>query len=129
MSDGREWLKVLRAADDAVQRDPTAGFTTLVGLCVAGRRVVGVSSGDSAALLVCGERSLELTAGQRKNPPVGSGTAEPVPFAANLSAPWRILAMSDGVWKYVGWERVIEATRRERGETLLAELQRAARAS
>ena len=50
-----------------------------------------------------------------------------VSFGANLGPPWTVLAMSDGVWKYVGWERVIETVRRERGAALLADLQRAAR--
>ena len=45
----------------------------------------------------------ESTAQQRKNPPVGSGDAIFTPFAADLSPPWSILAMTDGVWKYAGW--------------------------
>jgi hypothetical protein len=35
--------------------------------------------------------------------------------------------MSDGVWKYVGWEGVVAAARRQHGAALLEELQRAAR--
>ena len=48
----------------------------------------------------------ELTANQIKNPPVGSAAAVFTPFAGRLERPWTVLAMSDGVWKYVGWERV-----------------------
>jgi PPM family protein phosphatase len=96
------WSDILRRADSAVTAEATAGFTTIVGLCAYEGWVVGVSSGDSAALLVSGEKSLELTARQQKNPPVGSGGAVAVPFAAGLIEPWRILAMTDGVWKYVG---------------------------
>jgi serine/threonine protein phosphatase PrpC len=127
LSDERTWSDLLRRADQAVRDDPAAGFTTLVGLGLVRNRVVGASSGDSAALLVCGECAVELTARQRKNPPVGSGAAEAVPFAAALSAPWKLLAMSDGVWKYVGWDRIIEAARREHGASLVAALQRSAR--
>jgi serine/threonine protein phosphatase PrpC len=121
------WSGVLRTIDEAVRADPTAGFTTVVGLCVRRNQVIGASSGDSAALLVTATRTVELTAGQRKNPPVGSGMAVPVPFAATPDKPWQVLTMSDGVWKYVGWDRVIEAARRDRGAALVAELQRSAR--
>lgn len=122
-----EWCELLCEVDGAVRDDDAAGFTTFVGLSVIGGRVVGVSSGDSAALLLTGGRAVELTRGQHKNPPVGSGAASTVPFAAALEAPWRLLVMTDGVWKYVGWEQVIEITRRERGEALIAALQTAAR--
>jgi serine/threonine protein phosphatase PrpC len=121
------WSGILQEADLAVRDDPAGGFTTLVGLGVGRHRVVGASSGDSAALLVCGERPVDLTARQRKNPPVGSGAVDAVPFAATLGLPWKLLAMSDGVWKYVGWDEVIEVARRERGAALVAALQRSAR--
>ena len=49
------WSGLVKQADATVHADPAAGFTTLVGLCVSRGRVVGASSGDSAALLVCGE--------------------------------------------------------------------------
>jgi PPM family protein phosphatase len=127
LNDPPVWSGILRLADDAVRLDPVAGFTTLVGLVIGRNRVAGASSGDSAALLVCGERAVELTAGQRKNPPVGSGGAVPVPFAATVKEPWQLLAMSDGVWKYVGWDRVIQAARRERGAQLVAALEQSAR--
>ena len=77
--------------------------------------VAGASSGDSAALLVAGRHATELTAGQRKDPPVGSGVATAVPFAVTARGPWRLLVMSDGVWKYVGWDRVVEVAGRAGG--------------
>jgi serine/threonine protein phosphatase PrpC len=121
------WSGILRQADAAVAADPGAGFTTLVGLCVYRGRVVGASSGDSAALLVSGGKAKELTAGQQKNPPVGSGAAVAVPFAAAVAEPWRVLVMSDGVWKYAGRDRVAEIASRTRGPSVIAELQGAAR--
>lgn len=127
LSDPATWPGILRAADEAVSSDPASGFTTLVGLCVSRSRVIGASSGDSAVMLVDGQKAVELTSGQFKNPPVGSGGAVAVPFTAPLGERWQILAMSDGVWKYVGWNRVIEAARQERGDSLIAELQRRAR--
>jgi len=121
------WSGIVRSADQAVEADRVAGLTTFVGFAVVRGRVVGASSGDSAALLVTGDRVVELTAGQRKNPPVGSGIAAAVPFAAALDSDWRILAMTDGVWKYVGWDRLVAAVRRESGTALVTELQAMAR--
>ncbi len=63
------WSAILQEADLAVRDHPAAGFTTLVGLGVAQHRVVGASSRDSAALLVCGERAVDLrhaSAGTRR---------------------------------------------------------------
>jgi serine/threonine protein phosphatase PrpC len=127
LHDRLTWPSIVRQADEAVARDATAGFTTLVALCVASRRVLGASNGDSGALLIGGDRHVELTSDQRKQPPVGSGAADAVPFSAALSAPWQLLAMSDGVWKFVGWDGVIEAARRARGQALIEELQSSAR--
>ena len=84
-------------------------------------------TGDSAALVVSGGKAKELTVGQHKNPPVGSGAAAVVPFAAAVTEPWRVLVMSDGVWKYVGWDRVVEIASRAPGPAVIAELQELAR--
>jgi PPM family protein phosphatase len=121
------WTGILRSADQAVEADAAAGFTTLVGFAIIRDRVVGASSGDSAALLVTTRQVVELTAGQRKNPPVGSGMAAAAPFTAALHSDWRLLAMTDGVWKYVGWDRLVAAARRDGGAALVTELQPMAR--
>lgn len=105
----------------------TAGFTTFVGFAVVNGRLVGASSGDSAVMLVTGGEARELTAGQRKNPPVGSGVATFVPFEARLTEPWKVLAMSDGVWKYAGWEKVVGAAKTMSREALVGALKDAAR--
>jgi serine/threonine protein phosphatase PrpC len=125
--DPSTWSSIVQQADEAVVADAVAGFTTLVGLCVYRSRVVGASSGDSAALLVSGGMAKVLTAGQHKNPPVGCGGAVAVPFVAAPTEPWRLLVMSDGVWKYVGWDRVIEIASRARGPSVISELQALAR--
>jgi PPM family protein phosphatase len=123
------WALLLRTADEAVCAEPDAGFTMLVGFSVtAGGTLAGASCGDSAVLVaVPGERPREVTAGQFKNPPVGSGAAQFVPFGAALASPWAVLALSDGVWKYAGWERIVEAVSAERGERLVESIQRFAR--
>jgi PPM family protein phosphatase len=58
-----------------------------------------------------------------------SAEARFAPFGAALVAPWSVVACSDGVWKFAGWERVLEAVRVERGQQLLERLQSFVRAS
>jgi hypothetical protein len=43
-----------------------------------------------------------------------------VAFTAELSRPWRILVMSDGVWKYAGWDQVIEVGQEMRVQEISA---------
>jgi serine/threonine protein phosphatase PrpC len=77
---------------------------------------------------VCAARAPKvLTSRQFKNPPVGSGAADFVPFELKLDAPWRLLVMSDGVWKYASWDRVWDCAARLAGEELIEELKAAAR--
>jgi serine/threonine protein phosphatase PrpC len=122
------WRVILQEADRAVLADPEAGLTTLLGFCISDGFLAGASSGDSAVFaLSAGERVENLTVNQRKNPPVGSGGAKFVPFATRLVGRWSVLAMSDGVWKYVGWERLVQAAAGSRGEECVETLQRAAR--
>jgi hypothetical protein len=120
------WQTVLAGADAAVAADPVAGFTTLIGMGVRDDHVTGASCGDSAVLAVDPAGSRVLTDRQWKNPPAGSGEAFFAPFAEELVRPWRVLVMSDGVWKYAGWDKINRAARAG-GEELLAELQQAAR--
>jgi hypothetical protein len=115
-------------ADRAVAEDPTAGFTTLLGFYIDGDHLSGGSCGDCELLAVCGSgQDHRLTARQEKNPPVGSGEAWFTPFEVELVRPWKLLAVSDGVWKYAGWSKVRELASRFSGDALLKELQTAAR--
>ncbi len=107
--------------------DPEAGYTTLVGCGVVGGSVWGASSGDSRALVSGPSGIQELTARQVKNPPVGSGGAVFVPFAQPLVAPWSVLVMSDGVWKYAGWDEVVRSAQTLHGRTLIERLATQAR--
>jgi hypothetical protein len=127
LADAASWAAILGRADAAVCADVAAGYTTLAGLAVAPGAVAGASCGDSAALLVCGGRARQLTAAQAKGPPVGSGEAPFVPFAARLGGPWAVLAMSDGVWKYAGWAAITQAASSLRGRALLEAVQARAR--
>jgi hypothetical protein len=121
-------MTILRRADETVSADPEAGYTTLIGFCVNGGNLYGASNGDSALVAIkangCAE---ELTGNQAKDPPVGSASAQLVPFATKLIRPWLVLAMSDGVWKYVGLDRVKDIGTRLRGQVLVNCLQEEAR--
>ena len=121
------WAYLLRQVDLAVERDAATGFTTLVALAVTPDRVVGVSSGDSVAIAVTVGRATEVTAGQPKNPPVGSGTAIGRMLNVPLVAPWRVALMTDGVWKFAGLDRVLAMSQKATPNDLLAELQTTAR--
>jgi PPM family protein phosphatase len=121
------WANLFRSADRLVAKDSQAGFTTLIGLCVLKERVIGGSNGDSAVAIFDATREcLELTKHQEKNPPVGSGDATFTAFATNLHRPWMILVMSDGVWKYARWEKIIEAAKTLRGQELIGAIKQSA---
>jgi len=104
---------------------------TLIGFCVAGNRICGGSNGDSAVALfddkrTCEEPTQSLTRFQIKNPPIGSGAAAVVPFAADLKNPWMILTMSDGVWKYARWDKIKDAAKILRGNELISAIKQSA---
>ena len=114
------WRALLGGADACVARDPAAGFTTLAVFCLDADRVCGASSGDSAVLVLAAAGSpVIVTDRQRKNPPVGSGGAVFVPFRANLAPPWAVLAMTDGVWKYAGWNDILNIAPGRQGEEII----------
>jgi hypothetical protein len=122
------WVERLSQCDAAVAQMSGAGFTTLAAFEIRGNTLSGASCGDSAILSLCGSgKVLELTRHQFKNPPVGSGEANFIPFEVELARPWKVLAMTDGVWKYAGWQRIRELAARFSGEELIAQLQNAAR--
>ncbi len=128
LDDPRAWETVLREADQAVTANLAAGFTTLLGFAIRRGTLTGASNGDSAVLVVSGNGiAQQATADQFKNPPVGSGGAKPVGFSVPLAKPWTVLAMSDGVWKYAGWERIHQAILAPRAAPLVEALQRLAR--
>ncbi len=105
------WMDLLQATDQAVASTSKAGFTTIVAFCVSDGWICGVSNGDSAAVLFqAGNAGVVLTAHQHKNPPVGNGDAVFMPFAAELLLPWSVLAMTDGVWKYAGWDKILRCS-------------------
>jgi serine/threonine protein phosphatase PrpC len=122
------WQDIFRKVDKAICDDSIAGFTTLVSFCISESHVAGASNGDSAAVLKNSDVApIMLTHGQHKNPPLGSGGAITVSFAAALEKPWTVVAMTDGVWKYAGWETVLAIASDRSGEEIIQELKNRAR--
>ena len=122
------WQDILRRVDATVAADPAAGFTTLVAFAVfADGPIEGASCGDSALLVVDPDERQVWTSRQEKNPPVGSGGAPFTPFDGTPVAPWQLVAMTDGVWKYAGWPAVTHLAGELRGEDLIAALAARAR--
>jgi hypothetical protein len=110
LSSPTAWVEIIRQADQAAAGDRTVGKTTLVGMSIKGNRVDGASVGDSAAVILeLGQPMRLLTEHQKKDPPVGSGGAVGTGFSCEMVAPWKMLVMTDGVWKYAGWEWVRHA--------------------
>src|SRR5262245_36356149 len=72
LTDPDAWPSLLRQADQAVEADRDAGFTTLIGLAITRGQLTGASCGDSAVLAVSAGKAVEVTSRQWKDPPVGS---------------------------------------------------------
>ena len=113
------WEAILRQADAAVAERPGSRVYHIDRFCIRN------------ALLRCVQRRQRrlrrerrrpcaiLTDRQCKNPPVGCGGARPVGFAVRLKRPWTVLVLSDGVWKYAGWDRIADSASRLVGEDLM----------
>ena len=122
------WRALFARVDHAVQADFDAGLTSLVAFCVKDGQVYGASCGDSAAYLCLARDYVKnLTSGQDKNPQIGSGMTSSAYFISPTVKPWSLLVMTDGVWKYVGWDRIEEMLKRVWGEELKNELVAAGR--
>ena len=112
------WSEMLTEVDAAVEAEADGGWTTLIGLCVTQDQVCGASCGDSAAQLIQGNHSILLTDFQQKEA-IGSGAAFPIAFESALPQEWKLLLMSDGVWRYIGHEAIGELSTREQGQSLI----------
>lgn len=122
------WREILHQADDAVLADPDAGFTSLISFAAGdGTDIVGASCGDSAVLVACDGATQIVTDHQYKNPPVGSGDATFVPFHGAKGPRRSILAMTDGVWKFAGWDAIVDAVCEIHGQPLIESLAARAR--
>ena len=122
------WWDLFRTADRSITEDREAGFTTLVAFQIFGGYVYGASCGDGAAYL-CNANSqiTDLTLHQQKNPQIGSGITSCTFFCSPLAKPWKFLAMTDGVWKYAGREKLTSLLTVANGQDLGLKLEAAGR--
>jgi hypothetical protein len=102
--DVSHWEDLLDEVDIAVSE--TGGYTTLVGAAFSMEEMAGGSCGDSKLYRHCHEtKSIEeWTTLQPRNPPVGSGECQFLTFHREVIEGDRFLILSDGVWKYCGYE-------------------------
>ena len=73
----------------------------------------------SAAFALSSGKKTLLTENQRKNPPVGSSGAVGEFFSFKLIKPWKLLIMSDGVWKYLGWDCIFNTSSSFNGQFII----------
>ncbi|MFE8597758.1 SpoIIE family protein phosphatase [Archangium violaceum] len=101
------WVELLGRLDRSV----SPGQTTAVVVALGPTGLVGASVGDSEAWWWNGLVEHALTRGQRRKPLLGSDEAMPVGFTLEARGEGTLVLGSDGLWKYVRWERVPEALR------------------
>ncbi|HEY4425928.1 MAG TPA: hypothetical protein VGN10_17080 [Pyrinomonadaceae bacterium] len=116
------WDAIGETVNQNVSLKPEPGYATFIGLVLIPSFVIGISNGDSAVALFLNDKFVLLTEHQPKNPPIGSGAARLAPFSARLDQRWKLLLMSDGVWKYIGWETIIWRCAAHSGQTLISNL-------
>lgn len=117
-----KWEEIGKYVDQNVANKTEAGFTTFIGMCITNSFVVGASCGDSSVALLIDKKFLILTETQFKNPPIGSSGARLTPFSAMLDGKWKLLVVSDGVWKFTGWDSISQTIKSENGENLIISL-------
>ena len=81
------------------------GQTTAIIVVVEDGQVFGASVGDSSAWLLGAAGVTVLTEYQKSKPLLGSGSATPIAFGP-ISRVGRVLVGSDGLFKYVPYDRV-----------------------
>ena len=125
LSQPNQWLNILSIADQSAMH--SGGLTTLIGFMMTDQYICGGSVGDSKlyCLTSSDAQPSELTSSQSKNPPVGSGQACFVPFSALLDIGSRVLAMSDGVWKYCGYHAINQALKLRQADHVFEYLKKA----
>lgn len=100
--DAGTWVELLTRLDAEVG----PGQTTAVVVAVGPERLAGASVGDSGAWCFGPAGEHELTRGQRRKPLLGSGEAMPVALHLAGGRAGTLVLASDGLWKYVPWERL-----------------------
>ena len=103
------WEDLLDDVD--VEVGGTEGFTTLVAAAVTRESVTGRSCGDSKLYHFSRGTGIweEWTSRQLRNPPVGSSECQFTMFHQDVDGGDSLLIVSDGVWKYCGYEALQSA--------------------
>ncbi|WNG37908.1 SpoIIE family protein phosphatase [Archangium violaceum] len=104
-SSTQTWVELLGRLNHSL----SPAQTTAVIVAVGPTALTGASVGDSEAWWFDGAAEYALTKEQRRKPLLGSGEAMPVGFFHEARGAGRLVLGSDGLWKYVRWERVLEA--------------------
>ncbi len=105
--ESERWVELLGRLDSSL----SPGQTTAVIVAVSATGLGGASVGDSEAWWWDGPAEQALTQAQRRKPLLGSGSAVPVGFVLEARRAGQLVLGSDGLWKYVRWERLAEALR------------------
>lgn len=101
----------LSEVDAALDRDRSAGETNAVVTWISATHIVGASAGDSSLVLLSDDTESDLTAHQYLKRRLGSGRAIPVGFSAAPRGPFRILAGTDGLFRYTTHGDLVAAAR------------------
>ena len=103
LRNGQDCVNLLQKADERISAG--GGETTGIVLISEGGKVFGASVGDSEAWLFTAMGKQHLTKAQVRKPLLGSGEAETVAFAVEVSEGLLLIA-SDGLWKYTSIEKI-----------------------
>lgn len=98
-----DWARCLYEIDQALVR--TGGQCTAVLVEIAEGRVFGASVGDSAAWMLTGKGTLDLTESQNRKPLLGSDEALPLCFGPTALT-GRLLIATDGLFKYAAGDDI-----------------------
>ncbi len=109
-------------ADEAVEADEDAGFSTLIVLVCDEHKIAGASVGDSMAWHIMPRGEMELTYKQRNRPPLGSGACPGTPFEYDVRDDEQLLLMSDGVFRWVGIEIIARTCRESSDSEMMSHL-------
>jgi PPM family protein phosphatase len=104
------WVTFLLDVDEHLSHSSSGGQTTAVIVEAVDGQLVGASVGDSGTLLFCGDEVIDLTAGQRRKPLIGSGMTTPVAFGP-VPFNGRLLLASDGILKYVPFAKLSQVVK------------------
>jgi serine/threonine protein phosphatase PrpC len=109
--ESNDWAAALEKIDEWLVGSRLGGESTGVIIEIHQGLVQGASVGDSGALLISSEGIEDLTVRQYRKPLLGSGRATPVPFGP-VELRGRLVAATDGLLKYVSWEKIAEIAMR-----------------